>query len=139
MSLFQTLKNDQLQARKDRDSATASLLTTLIGEAAMVGKNDGNRESTDSEVLATIKKFVKNINESLAVRNDAALQHEKTILESYLPVQLTDTDLRLIIYDLVTSQSTSNMGSVMQVLKTKFNGRYDGKVASTIVKELLVT
>jgi hypothetical protein len=60
MSLIQTIKADQVQARKAR-SASASILTTLIGEAEMIGKNAGDRESTDEEVIAIIKKFIKNL------------------------------------------------------------------------------
>ena len=57
--LLAEIKAKQINARKARLS-TATLLTTLIGEAEMVGKNQG-REVTDSEVLAMIKKFIKNI------------------------------------------------------------------------------
>ena len=63
MSLIQTIKTAQVAARKARDPS-ASLLTTLIGEAEMVGKNAG-REVTDQEVVATIKKFIKGIDETL--------------------------------------------------------------------------
>ena len=66
MSLIIEIKSAQLAARKARDSFTASSLTTLIGEAEMVGKNAG-REVTDAEVVAVLKKFVKNIDETTTV------------------------------------------------------------------------
>ena len=49
--LINQIKSDALEARKARQTNTATLLTTLYSEASMVGKNDGNRESTDAEVL----------------------------------------------------------------------------------------
>ena len=39
MSLLAQLKKDSMLARKAADSVRATLLSTLIGEAEMVGKN----------------------------------------------------------------------------------------------------
>ena len=64
--LLETINQDRNEARKMKYTATATLLTTLYSEAQMVGKNDGNRETTDAEVVAVIKKFVKNIDETLS-------------------------------------------------------------------------
>ena len=50
--LIENLKEDQLIARKNRDQIKATLLTTLIGEAEMVGKNTGNRSPFDEEVVS---------------------------------------------------------------------------------------
>ena len=36
--LIDLIKKDQLQARKNKESVAVSLLTTLIGDAEMVGK-----------------------------------------------------------------------------------------------------
>jgi len=62
MTLMEQIKTAQVTARKT-GAQEASLLTTLLGEAAMVGKN-ANRETTDQEVVAVVKKFVKNIDEN---------------------------------------------------------------------------
>ena len=67
MSLLAQLKKDSLLARKAADSVRATLLSTLIAEAEMVGKNAGNRESSDDEVQQTIRKFLKNNQEAAAV------------------------------------------------------------------------
>ncbi len=62
MSLLDTLKADQLAARKSSDKIAAPLLTTLIGEASKVSDEDfkkGQTEITDEKVLRTITKFLK--------------------------------------------------------------------------------
>jgi len=46
--LINKIKSDSLEARKARQTDTATLLTTLYSEASMIGKNLGNRESTRS-------------------------------------------------------------------------------------------
>ncbi len=71
----------------------ATLLSTLIAEAEMVGKNAGNRESTDDEVQQTIRKFLKNNQEAAAVIRDAGrlavLERECAVLTAYLPPMAT--------------------------------------------------
>ena len=140
MSLLQRIKSDQVTARKEKNAISTSLLTTLLGEASMIGKNDGNRESTDAEVIAVIKKFIKNIDESLKVKPDKVLPLEKMLLEGYLPQQITGTQLEMTIQGIIVSvgaESVRDMGKVMKVLKDSYDGRYDGREASTFVKELL--
>jgi uncharacterized protein YqeY len=143
MSLLQTIKKDQVQSRKDRNRDKASLLTTLFSEAANVGLNDGKRESTDSEVLATIKKFLKNLEETIAAYEGTAtaLLAEKAWLTEYLPTQMDEDQLTnavAIIVAGVEDPSPRSMGIVMKELKAQYDGQYDGKMASGIVKAALV-
>lgn len=144
MSLLQTIKSDQLQARKNKDAIRASILTTLYSEAAMVGKNNGNRESSDAEVVATIKKFLKNIEETLSAvsSSDAVsmLHEEREVLSTYLPKQMTEDELRstlITIADGLENRSPKSMGVLMKALKEQHEGLYDGKTASILAREIL--
>jgi uncharacterized protein YqeY len=92
--LIEKIKHDQLVARKNRDQIESTLLTTLIGEADMVGKNNGNRDPFDEEVISVVKKFLKGVNETIAIleksgRDVSQFEKEREILDSYLPTQLT--------------------------------------------------
>jgi uncharacterized protein YqeY len=152
MSLLSDIKAKQLEARKARNAVASSLLTTLIGEASMPGKNDGNRESTDAEVIAVVKKFIKNAKETLAHLENKVeyvdvvevcmpdiIKDEIAILETFLPKQLSDLELRGVIAELIASAEVKpNMGTIMSALKTQYEGRYDGGAASKHAKELLV-
>jgi uncharacterized protein YqeY len=144
MTLLEEIKATQLLARKGNNQLMASLLTTLIGEAQSVGKNDGNRETTDLEVIAIVKKFIKNIDECLAVPSlsqeaGIKLVLEKKILSDYLPPQMSALELELTIQNIIAEigASTKDMGKVMGLLKQRHDGLYDGKVSSTIVKNML--
>ena len=146
MSLMETLRAKQLEARKNRNEIETNLLTTLVAEAAAKGKAAGNRESTDEEVVATIKKFLNGVNETLAalaVSSDGRVKVasiEKEILESFLPKQLSEDELRIAITGIVNTLPEKNakaMGKVMAELKANFAGLYDGAMASKLVKELL--
>ncbi len=142
MSLFQTLRTDALEARKARQAKTASTLTTLIGELETFGKNAG-REPTDADVVAFVKKALKNVDETLKVlhENDdrqVDLVAELGILGRYLPQQLTEAELRQTIEDIIATIALTGsqpmVGDVMKALKTNFNGQYDGALASSILK-----
>lgn len=157
MSLLTQIKADQLQARKDRNADKASLLTTLIGEASIIGKNDGGRETNDQEVINVVKKFIKNNNEVLNAlqpgQADVAIaQHtaENVILSAYLPKQLTEDQLTDVIKsiraELINERilagqppvaNAKDMGKVMGLLKTRFEGAYDGTMASRLTKLVL--
>jgi len=145
MSLLSEIKKDQLQSRKDKNTAVISILTTLIGEAAMAGKNDGNRESTDLEVVVVIKKFIKNGNELATAVGDGNAGYleamtEIAILESYLPSQLSVDEISDIVSKQISTLeevSPKSMGKIMSHLKNNYAGKYDGRLASKIVKEAL--
>lgn len=133
-----------LEARKRRDPVAIPVLSTLVSEASMVGKNDGNREPTDGEVFTTIKKMVKNTHETLAVaRNEEQkkqLVAEIAVLSAFLPRQFSKDELSAELDILIAEQRASSMkdmGRVMKVLKEKYDGAYDGNVASTLVKQKL--
>lgn len=145
MTLFQKIKADQILARKQHFTSAASLLTTLLGEATAIGKNDGGRDPSDTEVIALMKKFIKGMDETLGYLDAAegdnaqariAIAHEKEILSAYLPAQYSEGELRTVISGIIVTEG-SNMGKIMSALKTHHSGMYDGKLASTIIKELL--
>ncbi len=144
MSLLAQLKKDSMLARKAADGIRATLLSTLIGEAEMVGKNAGNRESTDDEVQQTIRKFLKNNQEALAVIKDAdrrtALEQESAILVAYLPPMASEAEVKAFIADTVAGladRSPKQMGAVMGALKAKYGTSFDAKQANAWVKEAL--
>jgi uncharacterized protein len=141
MTLLEKLRADQLSARKQRDTVKAGLLTALISEAANVGKTAGNRESTEQEVQNMIRKFLKNAHETLSVlpEGDAKTKtvQEIAILDSYLPVQMTETELRVEIATFRSHNPSANLGAIMKHLKENYSGRYDGKLANTVAQSVL--
>lgn len=126
--LMQQLKADLLVARKKREDV--SLLTTLIGEASMVGKNAGNRETTDDEVVQVIKKFLKNISESQKVATGDMLQklnQEVITLKAYLPPEISSEELETLVKELI--KENPSMGALMKALKAKLGSAFDGQAA----------
>ena len=144
MSLLAQRKKDSLLARKAADRVRGTLLSTLIGEAEMVGKNAANRESTDEEVQQTIRKFLKNNQEALGVIKDeerrALLEQESVILTAYLPPLASDAEVQAFITATVAAlaeRSPKQMGVVMGALKAKYGSDFDAKQASAWIKHAL--
>lgn len=140
-SLLQTIRTDLLQARKERDKFKSAALTTLYAEAERKGFDDGKRESTDAEVIAVCKKFIANIEDTLKVTFGEGLVAEKELIERYLPQQFTEEELTIIVEQIVdlidAGGQQANMGLVMKTLKEKFDGKYDGRMASMVAKKTL--
>lgn len=143
--LLEKLQAASLEARKAQNAVATGLLTTLYSEAARVGKDQGNRVSTDDEVVAVVKKFSKNIDETLAALPEtdarvAVLRVEKELLAAYLPQQLDEAGLSALVAELVgalADKSPKQMGVVMASLKARAGGQYDGAMASRLVKAAL--
>lgn len=130
--LLKKIKADQLAARIAKNSIKTALLTTLIGDAEMVGKN-ASRDTTDDEVVAVIKKFLKNNLEFQKHVTNDDLTTEQKILESYLPKQLTTDELIEIITNNFGDELKSKKGAIMKFLKENYAGLYDGSVAAKVI------
>lgn len=140
MSLYKKIQADQLAARKAKHKYTASLLTTLIGELMTdaTGKTTDAVVISDSTVIAKVKKFISSLEVMHAAyikKGDgkaAEVELELDILSAYLPKQLTDEELTVI----VKGSGATNVGAVMGFLKKNYAGLYDGRAASTIAKSI---
>lgn len=136
--LLEQIRGDQLAARKAGNKAAAALLTTLIGEATKVTAEEfkkGQTEITDGKVVAKIKSFSENAKQTLAVApadRKSEIQAEIDILEGYLPQQVSEDELRAIIG--MWKEDGLNLGQIMAKLKAEYEGRYDGKLASSIAR-----
>lgn len=141
------IKAAALQARKDKKTGTAFLLQTLLSEIKAVGKNNGNRETTDQEALKVITRFKKGVVETIDILTKktgypnriAELEEELALYESFLPKQLSEGELRTILMNWKDTNyvDTPTMSGYMSALKRCYDGLYDGKIASTILKEIL--
>ncbi len=142
--LVEQIKKDSIQMRKERHPL-AGALVTLISEATMHAKNDGNRDVTDADITRQIQKSATGLKDTINILSengkDASKQEaELAMLELYMPKQLSAAELRKVISEVIDSEEEKSMklmGKVMATLKTKHDGQYDGKVASAMVRELL--
>ena len=142
---------DQLQeelkiAMKAGEKAKMMGLRNIIGKikAAQIDKGE---TLTDEESLKILKTAAKQLKESLdqyrkGGRDDLAEKEafELTLLEKYLPEQLSEEQIRQTVKNIVKNTgagSMQDMGKVMGATMQELAGSADGKIVQKIVQEEL--
>lgn len=131
MKLIEQIGADFMAAYKAKEMEKKDFLGVLKTEVTKESKNPD-----DAFVVSKIKTMIKN-----AEATSSLSPFELDILNSYLPNQLTEDELRNILKDEVDNngyKNMSDMGKLMLFLKNNYGGKYDGKMASILVKEFLV-
>jgi uncharacterized protein YqeY len=144
------LKADLTTAMKARDelsTATLRMLLTAVSTEEVSGSTA--RELTDDEVLKVIGREAKKRREAAeafqgAGRDEQAQREldEQTVLNRYLPSQLSDAELSALVADAVRESGATEprqMGLVMKLLTPRVAGRADGKRLSDEVRRQLAT
>jgi uncharacterized protein YqeY len=139
--LVDHIKEQQLAARKQKDTVKINVLTTLLGEIMIIGKNDGNRVTTDDEATKAIIKFHKNIKETISLqksRNHSCdvLEQELAIVDTFMPQQLSEFELTSIISATIAElniESVKEMGKIMKHIGNQYKGMYDGPTCKRLI------
>ena len=150
MSLRNQIEEKLNQALKAKDKniyPTLRLVVSAIKDAEIAGRTKGQKEMSDSDITAILKKMIKQRNESCDVykkagRNELLENETKEIevINAFLPKQLSEEETKKICADVVKSvgaSSMKDMGKVMGVLKSKHSDTLDFSKVSSIIKELL--
>lgn len=113
-----------------------------------IKKGGAGYEATDEDVMAVIEKEVKQRHDSIeqfekANRVDLVAKEkaELAILETYLPTQLNEEEIKKLVDEAVKATGATlpqEMGKVMGALMPKVKGKADGALVSRLVKEALV-
>lgn len=134
MTLFENITQDLTTARKARDQARVLILSTIKGnlqsQAVMV---EGVKVVSDEIAIAYLRKHMKGLVEIFEMRlsDENAYRmniFEIDIIQSYLPKQLSEADLKYML----NGSGLSTMKDWMSWLKTNYAGQYDGKLASKV-------
>ena len=114
----------------------------------MKDKKIEKREAlTDVEAIKIIQNLVKQRKEAADIykengRNDLMENEnaELEILNAYLPQMMSEDDLRILVQKVVDdtgASSLSDISKVMPEVMKQSAGKADGKMAQSIVRELL--
>lgn len=146
MSLKEQLADDLKTAMRARDTvrlSTIRMLQTAITER----EKSGQGAASADDLIAIVQKQAKQRRDAMeqyadAGRDDLAKREadELTILEQYLPAQLTDEEIDSVVQDIIAQSGASSikdigrvMGAAMQALK----GQADGRRVQAAVRALL--
>jgi uncharacterized protein YqeY len=131
MSLKAKVSEDLKTAMKEKNAVKLGILRVLKAEVERNEQTSGGKvDLTDGEIVKLVKKLVDSIKETT---NDAV---EIQALEVYLPKQMTEHDINLVI-GVVKKSGISSMGEIMKYFKSYHDGQYDGKLLSDLVKKAI--
>ena len=146
MSLKEQLAADLKAAMKDKNTIRKNVVQMIRAGVLQIEK-DKLITLDDEGVLEVIAKQLKQRKDSLpdyekSGRSDliAELKAEIGYLMEYLPEQLSDEELTLIVKEAVEAvgaQTVKDMGKVMAFVMPKTKGRADGRRINEIAKTML--
>lgn len=136
MSVIDQLKKESLKLRKEKnDLASFSVFT--ISEIEKIGKNDGNRSTTDAEAIQYVKKQIQKSNETLTIVKEDSKKNlilrEIQLLETLLPQMVSNETVCEFLETI--DISSMNKGQIMGEVKKKFGVLVDMKSVGNILKE----
>ena len=139
------IKQAMINKDKDKLGALRSIKAALLLEKT--GKDVSGGVIPDSVELKMLQRLVKQRRESAEIyktqgRPDLAEPEifQASIIEKYLPEQMSEADLLAIVQKVITdtgASSSKDMGKVMGIASKLVAGKADNKMISEIIKKLL--
>jgi uncharacterized protein YqeY len=131
-TIEENIKHDLNVYRKAKDSFRTKVLSTILGNIQNKSKTaEGLKSSADVNAIAYLKSHLKGLKEMSTYTFNQETLDEIQIIEDYIPAQMTKEDL----LNVIKNHGTGTMPDFMKILKEKYSGKYDGKLASETFKE----
>jgi uncharacterized protein YqeY len=140
------LKTAMKAGEKDR-VGTLRLINSAIKSADIDARPSGKDKISDADILSVLAKMVKQRRDSIEQFNAGGRPElaakeaaEITVIEGYLPKQMSDDEAKAAIAAVIKETGAAgpkDMGKVMAALKAKYAGQMDFGKASALTKDLL--
>jgi hypothetical protein len=137
---------DMKTAMKAKDKLKLSVLRLALSSIKNREIEDG-KELDDEVLIEVVSREVKQRREAMvefqkADREDLVRKQKQEIeyLLPYLPKQLSESDIRKIVQDVIEQVGANDkrdIGKVMGAVMPQVKGKSDGKIVNNIVNELL--
>ncbi len=144
--MLSKFSEDLKTALKAHEKLKVTALRNIIAKVKAI-QIDRKEQLTDADIQKILLSYSKQLKDSIdqyqaagradLVDNEAA---ELSIVESYLPEQLTEAEIKTIVQRIISESgatSMADMGKVMPLVMQAISGKGDGKIASKLVREFL--
>ncbi len=146
MSLKERLTDDMKSALRNRETVRLGLVRMIRAQIKNREIVKGN-DLVDEETIEVVASLIKTRREALefAVKGDrrdlvTQAEEELKILASYLPVQLTEEEIRSVVRETIEQSGATgsgDLGRIMGAVMPRVKGKADGKLVNNIVRECL--
>lgn len=147
MNLSDQINEDIKAAMKEKNKAKLEALRAIKSALLLASTEKGAKESSEAAELKMLQKLVKQRRDAADIytnegRNDLAAEEleQVTIIENYLPEQMTEEQVRSEVDAIIKAtgaNSMKDMGKVMGQANQKLAGKADGNVIAQLVKRAL--
>ncbi|OIO18498.1 MAG: hypothetical protein AUJ23_03585 [Candidatus Magasanikbacteria bacterium CG1_02_32_51] len=146
MALIDTIKQNQLEARKNQNKERLSIIQVVLSAL----KNESiakQKELSDEEVIVVLQRQVKQSNDAMkdfitGKRQDLVDQtiKEIAVLSEFLPAQMSQSDVEKEVQKIIAEfgeVGPNDFGKVMGIAMSKLKGKADGNIVGATVKKSL--
>jgi len=146
MNIKERLRLDMKDSLKAGDKLRLSTIRMMLSEMgnAEIAKRD---ELSEEEMLTVVTREGKRRKEAIEEYQKAGRQDlvdkeslEYSVIESYLPRQLEEAEIRRIIEEAVEetgASSQGDLGKVMSAVMPQLKGKVDGRKVNLMAREML--
>lgn len=133
MTIEKQINADFMSAFKNKNFEVKTLLGTVKGEMDNLKKNLNVVELSNEKSIELLNKFAKNLKETIKLSGDVKSKNELTIIEGYLPKQMSEDEIRIKLDEVIAS-GAKTIGDIMRAFATL---PVDKKIVSELAKQKL--
>jgi uncharacterized protein YqeY len=140
----QQLTADLTAAMKARDMPRVYVLRGLLTVAKNLKVERKGAALAEADLVRLVRKEIRKREEAeefatKAGRADIVQQNqtEREVLAGYVPALLDADELEGVVRTVAGEMPSPSMGGVMTALRERYAGRFDGKLASELVRRVL--
>lgn len=147
MSLENTINTEIKNAMLSKNESRLTALRAIKSALLLANTEKGKGEMNEQEEAKILQKLIKQRKDSAVIykeqnRNDLLEKEEAEIqvIEEFLPEQLNEEEVRAEITKIIEqtgASSMKDMGKVMGIANKNMAGKAEGKLISSIVREIL--
>jgi uncharacterized protein YqeY len=149
MTLQEQINADIITAMKAKDEASLRALRALKSALLLAATAEGatGDKISDEQAIKIFQKLAKQRKESMEIflqngRTELASKEkeELEVIEKYLPKQMSEEEIKVALSAVIKeagANSAADFGKVMPLAMKALAGKADGKIISTLLKQLL--
>lgn len=147
LSLQERINADLKRAMLERNDVAKLALRAAKTALTLLASAGANHDLTEAQVIAAIRKEIKQRRDSAtefekvgAADKVAAELAEASVLEKYLPAQMSSEQIEEIVRAVIAetgATSARELGKVMAASMERVNGLADGKDVNAVARRLL--
>ena len=137
--IYNKIKTDMMQALKEKRISDKETLGFLFSQLKNKAIELRVNELEDKDSFQVIQKFVKSLKEEKESYEKAgrlnvleSFDNQINLVESYLPKQLNEDEIKNIISNL----DNKDIPNIMKYFKTNYNSQVDMKLVNQLAREV---